>query len=76
MCWIKKRPKIKRFYKSYVFTKIQDVHIGFIYEELELDKERYLNKGLIWQRKEYGFKSPKLSKMDTLCKKGLIRHYE
>ena len=73
---LKNKIKNRLFRRSYVFTKVSDIHIGFIYEELELDKKRYLNKGLIWQRKEYGFKSPKLSKMDTLCKKGLIRHYE
>ena len=64
-----------RFFKcKYEFTTIQDVHIGLVYEELEMDKERYLSKGLIWKQKTYGFRSPKLSKMDTLCKKGLIRH--
>jgi len=65
-----------RWFKKYKFTTIEDVHIGFIYEELQLDNARYLSRGIIWVRKEYGFRSPKLSKMDLLCKQGKIRHYD
>ena len=53
--------------------KIEDIHIGFEYEEYQLDSERYLNKGMIWVKKVYGFSSPRLHKMQKLIKKGSIR---
>ena len=34
---------------------IEDFHIGFWYEEYQMDNERYLNKGMIWVKKQYGF---------------------
>lgn len=53
--------------------KIQDFHIGFIYEELEMDSNRYLNQGKIWVTKRYGLKSLRLFKMNKLINDGVIR---
>lgn len=53
---------------------ISDFHIGFKYEEMQMDKERYLNKGEIWLRKEYGFNSPRLHKINELLESGKLRH--
>lgn len=53
--------------------KIEDFHIGYEYEELEMDKERYLNRGLIWVKKVYGFTSPRLWKINNLIIQGKIR---
>ena len=33
---------------------VEDFHIGFKYEEYQLDSARYLNKGMIWVNKKYG----------------------
>jgi hypothetical protein len=55
---------------------ISDFHIGFIYEEYQIDSERYLNKGMIWVKKEYGFNSPRLHKINELLKEGKLRNYE
>ena len=53
--------------------KIEDFHIGFEYEELVHDDNRYFNQGLVWKKKVYGFNSPRLHKIDRLIKLGLIR---
>ena len=45
---------------------ISDFHIGFKYMQYEMDSERYLNKGMIWVKKEYGFNSPRLHKIKEL----------
>tara|TARA_R110000751_G_scaffold124978_1_gene226473 strand:+ start:363 stop:548 length:186 start_codon:yes stop_codon:yes gene_type:complete len=55
---------------------ISDFHIGFIYEEYQIDSERYLNRGMIWVKKEYGFNSPRLHKINELLKEGKLRNYE
>lgn len=52
---------------------IEQFHIGFKYEELVKDTERYLNKGDVWVKKVYGFNSPRLFKINELIKKGKIR---
>jgi len=54
--------------------KLQDIHIGFIYEELVQDPSRYFNQGQIWITKRYGLKSPRLYKMKKLINDGLIRN--
>lgn len=56
--------------------RVKDFHIGFEYEELEPDKARYINKGLIWVRKVYGFDSPKLTKIKKKIDDGVLRHVE
>ena len=53
---------------------ISDFHIGFEYEELQMDSERYLNKGMIWVKKKYGFNSPRLHKINELIEAGKLRH--
>tara|TARA_R110002126_G_scaffold205608_2_gene352928 strand:+ start:821 stop:994 length:174 start_codon:yes stop_codon:yes gene_type:complete len=55
---------------------IKDFHIGYEYQQLEQDKERYFNQGLIWVDKVYGFNSPRLHKIQKLIDKGLIREFE
>lgn len=54
--------------------KIEDFHIGFEYEELQPDSERYFSKGLIWVKKTYNFNSPRLHKINELIKQGKVRH--
>lgn len=54
-------------------VKIEDFHIGFEYEEYQMDSNRYLNKGGIWVKKIYGFNSPRLYKVAQLIKQGKIR---
>jgi hypothetical protein len=49
---------------------ISDFHIGFEYLQYEMDSERYLNKGMIWVKKEYGFNSPRLHKIKELIDNG------
>lgn len=61
----------KAFEKSAL--SIEDFKIGFRYEELEQDRERYMNKGLIWVKKTYNFNSPRLFKMNKLLKKRRLR---
>ena len=53
---------------------IEDFRIGFEYEELQLDSNRYLNKGMIWVKKVYGFSSPRLHKMNVLLDEGKLRN--
>ena len=55
---------------------IDDFHIGFWYEEYQMDSERYLNKGMIWVKKQYGFNSPRLFKIEKLIKEGKIRRLQ
>ena len=51
---------------------IEDFHIGFEYLQYEMDSERYLNKGMIWKKKKYGFNSPRLHKIKELIDNGEI----
>ena len=53
--------------------KIEDFHIGFKYQQLEMDKQRYLNRGMIWVDKTYSLNSPRLHKIKTLLDEGKIR---
>ena len=53
---------------------ISDFHIGFKYMQYEMDSERYLNKGMIWVKKEYGFNSPRLHKIKELIDNGELHH--
>ncbi len=52
---------------------VEEFHIGFWYEEYQMDNERYLNKGMVWVKKQYGFNSPRLHKINELIKKGKLR---
>lgn len=52
--------------------RIEDFHIGFEYLQYEMDSERYLNKGMIWKKKKYGFNSPRLHKIKELIDNGEI----
>ena len=52
--------------------RIEDFHIGFEYLQYEMDSERYLNKGMIWKKKKYGFDSPRLHKIKELIDNGEI----
>ena len=54
-------------------VKIEDIHIGFEYEQLQLDSARYLNQGMIWVKHTYNFNSPRLIKMAVLISEGKIR---
>lgn len=65
---------LKKGYTSPI--SVEDFHIGFEYEEYEMDSERYLNKGMIWVRKTYAFNSPRLHKIQKLIQKGKIRHVQ
>lgn len=54
--------------------KISDFHIGFEYEELVTNPERYMPiYKKIWIKKTYGFNSPRLHKIERRIKCGLIR---
>tara|TARA_R110000764_G_scaffold232460_1_gene324927 strand:- start:363 stop:683 length:321 start_codon:yes stop_codon:yes gene_type:complete len=57
-------------------TQLNITHfrVGFKYEELEMDGERYFNRGLIWKRKTYGMTSPRLYKIQRLLDNGKLRH--
>ena len=62
----------------YTFTfsntiRIEDFHIGFEYQQLEIDSERYLNRGNVWKDKVYGYDSPRLYKIKKMIDDGLIR---
>lgn len=52
---------------------INEFHVGFNYEALEMDSSRYFNKGEIWVKHTYNLKSPRLYKIKQLIDKGLIR---
>lgn len=52
---------------------IEDFHIGFKYQQLQMDGSRYLNRGMIWVEKVYGFESPRLYKMKKLIEEGKIK---
>ena len=54
--------------------RIEDFHIGFEYLQYEMDSERYLNKGMIWKKKKYGFDSPRLHKIKELIDNGELHH--
>lgn len=54
--------------------KVEDFYIGFIYEEYQMDSERYFNKGMIWVKKEYTLTSPRLYKIKTLIEEGKLRN--
>ena len=53
--------------------KLEDFHIGFEYEELIPDTERYLPSGVIWQKRVYCLNSPKLHKIEKYIKEGKVR---
>ena len=61
------------FTGSSLELKVEDFHIGFRYEEYQMDSERYLNKGMIWVEKEYTLTSPRLYKIKTLIEEGKLR---
>lgn len=52
---------------------LSDFRVGFEYEELQMDSERYLNKGIIWVKKTYGLNSPRLHKIQKLLEEGKLR---
>lgn len=52
---------------------IEHFHIGFEYEQFEMDKARYLNRGNIWVKKTYTLTSPRLHKIHELIEHGKIR---
>tara|TARA_E500000305_G_scaffold108419_1_gene110811 strand:+ start:1846 stop:2238 length:393 start_codon:yes stop_codon:yes gene_type:complete len=52
---------------------LSDFRVGFEYEELQMDSERYLNKGMIWVKKTYGLNSPRLHKIQKLLEEGKLR---
>jgi len=52
---------------------LSDFRVGFEYEELQMDSERYLNKGVIWVKKTYGLNSPRLHKIQKLLDEGKLR---
>ena len=54
--------------------RLEDFHIGFRYEEYEMDKERYFNRGMIWVEKEYSLISPRLHKIKLMLEKGVLRN--
>jgi hypothetical protein len=52
---------------------IKNFHIGFEYEQYQMDGERYFNKGMIWVKKTYSMTSPKLHKIKILIDKKEVR---
>ena len=52
---------------------LSDFRVGFEYEELQMDSERYLNRGMIWVKKTYGLNSPRLHKIQKLIEEGKLR---
>ena len=52
---------------------IKNFHIGFEYEQYQMDSERYFNKGMIWVKKTYSMTSPKLHKIEILINKKEVR---
>ena len=57
----------------YYEIRIEEFHIGFAYEEYEMDSRRYFNKGMIWVPKVYSFDSPRLHKINEMILNGLVR---
>lgn len=53
--------------------KLEDFHIGFEYEELIPDSERYLPSGIIWRKRVYCLESPKLHKIKKYIEEGKVR---
>jgi len=53
--------------------KLEDFHIGFKYQEFQMDNSRYFNKGMIWVDKTYTLTSPRLHKIKELIKEGKLR---
>lgn len=53
--------------------RIEDFHIGFKYQEYEMDKSRYLNRGMIWVDKTYHLTSPRLHKISKSIEEKKIR---
>lgn len=53
--------------------KIEDFHIGFEYEELIPDHERYLPNGPTWMKRIYSYESPKLMKIKKYIDEGKVR---
>ena len=70
--WIKVDEPIKKSTDNSPI-KIEDFHIGFQYEEYQMDSERYLNKGMIWVRKTYTLTSPRLYKIQKLIDERKVR---
>ena len=52
---------------------IKNFHIGFEYEQYQMDSERYFNKGMIWVKKTYSMTSPRLHKIKILIDKKEVR---
>lgn len=53
---------------------IEEIHIGFQYEELIPNPERYMRMGdYIWIKRIYDFNSPRLHKMQKLIDENKIR---
>jgi hypothetical protein len=55
---------------------ITDFRIGFIYEQYEMDKNRYLNQGMVWTKKTYGLTSPRLHKIQKLINDKKVRNIQ
>lgn len=55
---------------------ITDFRVGFRYEQYEMDKKRYLNRGMIWIEKTYGLTSPRLHKIQKLIDDKKVRNIQ
>ena len=60
-------------YESNKKLRIEHFHIGFKYQQLIHDPNRYLNRGMIWVDKEYTLTSPRLFKIQQLIDEGKVR---
>lgn len=67
------KTQCRECYNEQYKIKIEDFHIGFKYEEYEMDSERYLNRGMIWKTRTYTLTSPRLHKIKKLIEEGKIR---
>ncbi len=59
--------------EKYYVPGIEEFHVGFEYEYKQLDKERYLNKGMIWSDQVISFNSIRPHKLQIEIEKGTIR---
>lgn len=59
--------------EEYYVPGIEEFHVGFEYEYKQLDKERYLNKGMIWSDQVISFNSIRPHKLQIEIEKGTIR---
>lgn len=68
------RAFLKKNLSKKKLIKIEDIHIGFKYEELIPNPERYISRQeKIWVERVYSITSPRLSKMKKLIEKDLVR---